>query len=86
MHQNPKQPPLFSVKNRSAVRFPKGVSNQNSAPTLRRLNHTFLQRGNETGLIAVDVYEIEERFRALDVSVDWKRLRKVVDMRNNIES
>jgi hypothetical protein len=45
-----------------------------------------LQRGNETGLIAVDVYEIEERFRALDVSVDWKRLRKVVDMRNNIES
>src|SRR5712691_8295622 len=41
----------------------------------------FLGSGKKT----VDVYEIEERFRSLKVSADFKRLQAVIDIRNNIE-
>ena len=38
-------------------------------------------KGNKT----VDVYQIKERFNSLNIEVDWKRLDKINDYRNNIE-
>lgn len=40
-------------------------------------------RGN--GKKTVDVYQIEERFKSLGVKVEWKRLKGVIDIRNDIE-
>lgn len=33
----------------------------------------------------VDVSQIEDRFKSLDINVDWKRLKKINSYRNNIE-
>ncbi|XOF34226.1 MAG: hypothetical protein ACL93V_02725 [Candidatus Electrothrix sp. YB6] len=38
-----------------------------------------------SGKKTVNVYQIEERFNALGVSVDWTRVKKIVKLRNNIE-
>lgn len=42
---------------------------------------TFRGKGEKT----VDVYQIEERFEALGVSVAWKKFRRLTDIRNKIE-
>lgn len=41
----------------------------------------FVGKGNKT----VDTYQIEERFKTLGIEVDWKRFRKIIEARNNIE-
>jgi hypothetical protein len=37
------------------------------------------------GKKTVDAQQIEERFTDLDVAVDWKRVRAIVDVRNEVE-
>ena len=37
------------------------------------------------GKKTVDVYQIQERLTSLQVSLDWKRFQKIVDVRNDIE-
>ncbi|MGB3694028.1 MAG: hypothetical protein WBG70_14920 [Spirulinaceae cyanobacterium] len=44
-------------------------------------NITFIGKGKKT----VDVYEIKERFKSLDVEVDWKKFEELNKLRNNIE-
>jgi ribosomal protein L37E len=44
-------------------------------------NVVFVGKGKRT----VDVPQIEERFRALGVETDWKRLRRISDVRNDVE-
>lgn len=44
-------------------------------------NVLFVGKGNAT----VNVNQIKERFRDLDVKVDWKRLKDIQEIRNNIE-
>ena len=41
----------------------------------------FVGNGNKT----VDVFQIEERFKSLGVEVDWKRFKKIIKVRNDIE-
>lgn len=42
---------------------------------------TFVGIGRKT----VDVQQIKERFKSLDVSVDWKRVDQLVQLRNDLE-
>ncbi|MGB7520568.1 MAG: Clp protease N-terminal domain-containing protein, partial [Spirulinaceae cyanobacterium] len=44
-------------------------------------NITFIGKGKKT----VDVYEIKERFKSLDIEVDWKKFEELNKLRNNIE-
>ncbi|WP_260291945.1 hypothetical protein [Sedimenticola hydrogenitrophicus] len=37
------------------------------------------------GKKTVDVFQIQERFDSLDVVVDWKKFKKIVNIRNDIE-
>jgi hypothetical protein len=37
------------------------------------------------GKKTVDMQQIEDRFTDLDVSIDWKRVRAIVDVRNEVE-
>lgn len=37
------------------------------------------------GKKTVDLHQIKERFKALNINVDWKRLEKIQNYRNNIE-
>lgn len=38
-----------------------------------------------TGKKTVDVHQIEERFKSLDISIDWKKFHKVIEIRNDVE-
>lgn len=42
---------------------------------------TFIGEGKNT----VDVNEIENRFKSLEINTDWERLRKIQRLRNNLE-
>jgi hypothetical protein len=44
-------------------------------------NVVFKGKGKNT----VDVHQIEERFSSLSIETDWKRFKKVVEIRNDIE-
>ena len=44
-------------------------------------NVVFLGKGKRT----VDGLQIEERFRALSIETDWKRLRRITEVRNDVE-
>lgn len=37
------------------------------------------------GKKTVDVQSIKERFKSLNIDVDWKRIEKINDFRNDIE-
>lgn len=51
-------------------------------PTLSTSNSiAFHGAGKKT----VDVYQIQERFKSLDITVDWKKFNTVIDIRNDIE-
>jgi len=55
---------------------------QRILPKLNENNELFwIGKGKKT----VDTFSIEERFQSLNISVDWKRLRKINEYRNNIE-
>lgn len=55
---------------------------QNIQPRLSESGSvTFRGDGKKT----VDVYQIEARFKSLGVTVEWKRLKGVIDIRNDIE-
>ncbi len=41
----------------------------------------FIGSGKKT----VDVHHIQERLSSLDISVDWKRVHKIIKVRNNVE-
>jgi hypothetical protein len=42
---------------------------------------TFVGKGKKT----VDSFQIEERLKDLDINVDWKKLSRINEIRNNIE-
>jgi hypothetical protein len=52
-------------------------------PTVNKVTNevTFLGKGKKT----VDVQQIKERFKSLDIKVEWTLFDKVLDLRNNIE-
>lgn len=55
---------------------------QKILPKLNEDNELFwIGKGKKT----VDTFSIEERFKSLGISVDWKRLEKINKYRNNIE-
>jgi len=55
---------------------------QKILPQLNESNELFwLGKGKKT----VDTFSIEERFKSLNISVDWRRLKKINEYRNNIE-
>jgi hypothetical protein len=41
----------------------------------------FIGKGKKT----VDVFQIQERFKSMDVTVDWKRLEEITNLRNDLE-
>ena len=51
------------------------------SPKITKGKVTFLGSGRRT----VDAQEIQERFESLGIQVDWKRVRDIVTIRNNIE-
>jgi len=51
------------------------------SPILEKQNIKFIGVGNNT----VNTYQIEERFKKLGVEVDWKRVKDIQKIRNNIE-
>jgi len=55
---------------------------QKILPHLNKSNELFwIGKGKKT----VDTFSIEERFKSLNIIVDWKRLKKINEYRNNIE-
>ena len=52
---------------------------------LPRLNENKELEWSGTGKKTVDTFQIRERFKSLNIDVDWKRLDKINTYRNNIE-